>query len=546
MDTPALVVHPSDTIIVALQDLEPGTIIQVQDNEYTIKELIPHKHKFAAQDFSKGDLLTMYGVTVGAATEDIPKGCAITTQNCVHASEAFSGKNSSFEWQSPEHQQWVGQTFQGFLRPDGRVGTGNYWLVVPLVFCENRNIDCMRDTLLDALGYSHNDPYKAYVDDIIQAHKSGTKITDIQLKNQDGLASSRLFPNVDGVQFLRHALGCGGDRGDAQTLCGLIAGYITHPNVAGATVLSLGCQNAQVELLQEEIAKRQNPLEKPLFIFEQQRYGTEQAMMQDAIKQTFEGLIEANKAERSPQPLSKLCIGVECGASDGFSGISANPTIGQCIDLLTAVGGSGILSEFPELCGVEADILNRCVDNTIADRFVSLIRAYENHAAAIGVHFDANPSPGNIRDGLITDSMKSAGAAKKGGTGPIVQVLDYPEQISGRGLHLLNTPGNDVESTTALVGAGANLVLFSTGMGTPTGNPIVPVIKVSSNSTIAERMHDIIDFDTGPIIEGKSDIETLGNDLLKLCQQCASGEYVNKARRLGQYDFQPWKRGVSL
>ena len=340
--------------------------------------------------------------------------------------------------------------------------------------------------------------------------------------------------------------GCGGDRGDAQTLCGLLAGYITHPNVAGATILSLGCQNAQVALLQEEIDKRQKPLQKPLYIFEQQQYGTEAVMLSAAIKETFTGLIEANKCERSPQPLNKLMIGVECGASDGFSGLSSNPTIGQCIDLLVSVGGSGILAEFPELCGVEANIVNRCLSQSCADRFVELIRAYEAHAAEVGVHFDTNPSPGNIRDGLITDSMKSAGAAKKGGTSPVVAVHDYPEACTAHGLHLLNTPGNDVESTTALVGSGANLVLFSTGMGTPTGNPIVPVLKVSSNSTVAKRMHDIIDFDAGPIIDGQATLDELGNQLLELCQQTASGAYIAKAQRLGQYDFQPWKRGISL
>ena len=386
---------------------------------------------------------------------------------------------------------------------------------------------------------------KQYVADLLDAQHNKQALDQVTLEKNEG-NTERPFPNVDGVQFIRHSLGCGGDRGDAQSLCGLLAGYICHPNVAGATVLSLGCQNAEVRMLEEEIAKRQAPLQKPLHIFEQQRYGTEESMLKDAIRLTIEGLAEANTHTRSPQPLSALRVGVECGASDGFSGISANPTIGQCIDLLVSVGGSGILSEFPELCGVEADIIHRCVDRSCADRFVQLIRAYEAHAAQVGVRFDMNPSPGNIRDGLITDAIKSAGAAKKGGTSPVVQVLDYPEQTTGHGLHLLNTPGNDVESCTALVGAGAQLILFSTGLGTPTGNPIAPVIKVSSNSTIAERMHDIIDFDTGSIISGENDLETLGNDLLALCQETASGRYISKAQRLGQQDFQAWKRGVSL
>ena len=545
MQAQAIRVHPDDNIIVALQDLEAGENVSVGERDYTVKEYIPHKHKFAAHDFSAGDQLIMYGVCVGEAQTAIPQGCAINTKNVKHASAAFTNERQAFSWQAPEHSAWDGATFDGYLRANGDVGTANYWLVVPLVFCENRNIDCMRDAMLEALGYGHSDPYKQYVADLLQARQQEQPLDQVTLHTQDN-GRHPIFPHVDGVQFIRHTMGCGGDRGDAQTFCGLLAGYICHPNVAGATILSLGCQNAQVQLLEEEIAKRQAPLQKPLLVFEQQRYGTEQAMLKDAIRMTIEGLEEANTCRRSPQPLSALRIGVECGASDGFSGISANPSIGQCIDLLVSIGGSGILSEFPELCGVEADIIRRCVDQDCADRFVALIRAYEQHAAQVGVHFDTNPSPGNIRDGLITDAMKSAGAAKKGGTAPVVQVLDYPEPVTEHGLHLLNTPGNDVESCTALVGAGAHMILFSTGLGTPTGNPIAPVIKVSSNSTVAERMHDIIDFNCGGIISGDDNIETLGNDLLRLCQQTASGSYICKAQQLGQFDFQAWKRGVSL
>lgn len=545
MPAKAIRVHPDDNIIVALQDLDVGETVILGEESHAIRECVPHKHKFAAQDFATGDRLIMYGVCVGEAQMPIKQGSAITTQNVKHASAAFTNERQTFSWQAPQHSNWEGTTFEGFKRANGDVGTANYWLVVPLVFCENRNIDCMRDAMLEALGYGHSDPYKQYVTDLLQARQHNQALDQVTFQAQQARRNP-VFPNVDGVQFIRHTMGCGGDRGDAQTFCGLLAGYICHPNVAGATILSLGCQNAQVQLLEEEIAKRQAPLQKPLLVFEQQRYGTEQAMLQDAIRMTIEGLEEVNAHRRSPQPLSALRIGVECGASDGFSGISANPSIGQCIDLLVSIGGSGILSEFPELCGVEADIIRRCVDQDCADRFVALIRAYEQHAAQVGVHFDTNPSPGNIRDGLITDAMKSAGAAKKGGTSPVVQVLDYPESITGSGLHLLNTPGNDVESCTALVGAGAHMILFSTGLGTPTGNPIAPVIKVSSNSTIAERMHDIIDFDCGGIISGEQNIETLGNDLLRLCQETASGNYVCKAQRLGQYDFQAWKRGVSL
>jgi altronate hydrolase len=258
------------------------------------------------------------------------------------------------------------------------------------------------------------------------------------------------------------------------------------------------------------------------------------------------GLIEANKIERKPAPLSKICIGLECGGSDGFSGISANPAIGYTSDLLVALGGSVILSEFPELNGVEQELTDRCVDEQRAQRFASLMRTYNDRATALGSGFYANPSPGNIKDGLITDAIKSAGAAKKGGTSPVMDVLDYPEKASKPGLTLLCTPGGDVESTTAEVGAGANIVLFTTGLGTPTGNPIAPVLKISTNTKLYQKMNDIIDIDTGTIIDGQETIEQAGARILDYVITVASGEIKAKADALGHDDFIPWKRGISL
>jgi altronate hydrolase len=239
-------------------------------------------------------------------------------------------------------------------------------------------------------------------------------------------------------------------------------------------------------------------------------------------------------------------MGLECGGSDGFSGISANPSLGYASDVLAALDGSPILSEFPELCGVEQELVNRCVSDADAERFMRLMKAYEASAEAAGSGFDMNPSPGNIKDGLVTDAMKSAGAAKKGGTSPITAVLDYGEYVTQPGLNLLCTPGNDVESTTAMVGSGANVVIFTTGLGTPTGNPIAPVIKVSSNHELAERMPDIIDVDTGGVITGDKTIAEMGEMLLEYIIKVASGEIIAKADILGQDDFIPWKRGISL
>lgn len=533
----SLRVHADDNVRVALKDLPADSEIDDGGRRLRLAEPIRHKHKFALHALAPGDTVIMYGVTVGRATRPIPAGAAITTDNTEHSTATTEPQARRGEWRAPEVTAFEGMTFDGYHRPDGGIGTANVWLVVPLVFCENRNIEVLRQCVADALGEDPYRDYKQMARELLHGATSKAPATP---------AGERLFPNVDGVRFLTHTLGCGGTDDDALTLCRLLAGYICHPNVAGATVLSLGCQKAQIDMLKEAVAVRDPAGLRPVHYLEQQASASESALIREALTTIFDGLAEANRVERAPAPLSALTLGVECGGSDGFSGLSANPLVGAVVDQLVALGGSGILSEFPELCGVEHELTARCCDDAVAERFRALMDAYQRHAAQVGADFSMNPSPGNIRDGLITDAMKSAGAAKKGGESPVVDVLDYTEPHTRAGLNLLCTPGNDVESTTALAGSGANLILFTTGLGTPTGNPITPVIKISSNSELAARMKDVIDFDAGPIIRGESSMGELADRLLRLCIDTASGRYVPRAVELTQYDFIPWKRGVSL
>jgi altronate hydrolase len=545
-----LKVHPADNVLVALTNLEKNATIVFEGRETIIQETIKAKHKFATTDLDAGDSIIMYGVLVGKAQQAIKKGGLISTSNVKHAANDFSVGQRHTDWIKPDTAAFADRTFNGYPRADGSVGTANYWVVVPMVFCENRNLDVLQQALVTDLGYGRNKTYQSQSKQLIELYRAGKTVeqilgADLQA-DYNKLSAQRLFPNLDGIKFLTHDGGCGGTRQDAQALCGLLAGYITHPNVAGATVLSLGCQNAQVSMLEEEIKKRSPQFSKPLYILEQQKIGKEAAFLSEAIKQTFAGLMLANRQVRQPAPLSKLCIGLECGGSDGFSGISANPAIGYTSDLLVALGGTVILSEFPELCGVEQNLSDRCVDTDTANRFSYLMKTYYERAKAVGSGFDMNPSPGNIRDGLITDAIKSAGAAKKGGTSPVSAVLDYPEKATAPGLNLLCTPGNDVESTTAEVASGANIVLFTTGLGTPTGNPVAPVIKIASNTTLFERMRDIIDVNTGTIIEGKETIQEAGTRILDYVIGVASGDIEVAAVRHVQDDFIPWKRGVSL
>ncbi len=545
-----LKVHPSDNVIVALRDLAKDEVVEYNGNSYKIAETIPAKHKFTETPLQPGEPITMYGVLVGKASEPIPAGGRISTNNVKHAANDFQLGSRKTSWHEPDVSKFSTKTFMGYHRSDGSVGTANYWLVLPMVFCENRNLEVMREALVEELGYARPKKYQQFAKQLRQLQQAGSNTEDILHAPFSDFAQEaqfqRVFKNVDGIKFLTHAGGCGGIRQDAQALCGLLAGYITHPNVAGATVLSLGCQNAQISMLQEEIKKRSPNMDKPLYLLEQQRLGTEEELMTAAIRQTFAGLMLADKMERKPAPLNKLCIGLECGGSDGFSGISANPAIGYTSDLLVALGGTVILSEFPELCGVEQELSDRCMDENDAVRFIDIMRLYAKRAAEVGSGFDMNPSPGNIKDGLITDAIKSSGAAKKGGTSPVTDVLDYPEKVTTPGLNLLCTPGNDVESTTAEVGSGATVVLFTTGLGTPTGNPITPVVKLSSNTNLYNKMRDIIDINTGSIIEGDETIEQAGERILDYVIEVASGNIQVSAVRNEQNDFIPWKRGVSL
>lgn len=529
-------VHPLDNVAVALVDLPAGDVLEFEGESIKIRSNIKAKHKVSLAKFNVGDRIIMYGVLVGKATCIIEKGDVLTINNVKHQSEKVTKKTGNIGWTIPNIEKWKNKTFLGYSREDGQVGTENVWLFFPLVFCENRNIETLKEIFEKELLIQKENPHQLLLRSLI--HNGKEESTDVN-------TSTNVFENID-VKFITHPGGCGGIRQDSESLARLLAGYVNNPNVAGATVLSLGCQNLQIAVFKDALKAINPDLKKPVLIFEQQQMGTVDEMLRTIITESFEAIKKANSIRRKPTPLSKLKIGLECGGSDGFSGISANPVLGYTSDLLVALNGTAILSEFPELCGVEQELANRCVDDEKANKFLSLMKAFEKSVVDAGSGFDMNPSPGNIKDGLITDAMKSAGAAKKGGTSPVMDVLDYGEYSTKPGLNLLCTPGNDVESTTAMVGSGANIVLFTTGLGTPTGNPIAPVIKVSSNSEMATKMSDIIDMDTGAVIRGEKSIEEMAEVMLDYIIEVASGRVKTKAQVLNQNDFIPWRRGVSL
>ncbi|WP_131536908.1 UxaA family hydrolase [Pedobacter nototheniae] len=541
-----LKINNQDNVLVALTNLAKGDVVHYNGINYTLQNDVPAKHKFFTQEMHQGSEVFMYGVLVGKTQYDLSAGSIMNTENTKHAAEPYSYRNVNYKWQAPDISNFKNRTFKGYHRSNGQVGTANYWLFIPTVFCENRNLDIIKDALYNALGYAVDEKYKHYANQLADALKNGEDIKNVSFEPLNDAKALRVFKNVDGIKFLNHNGGCGGTRQDADVLSHLLAAYADHPNVAGITLLSLGCQHLQVADFKRDLLTRNPSFDKPLLVFEQQQTQSEEELVRQAIQQTFEGLIHINKIERSDAPLSELCVGVKCGGSDGFSGISANPAVGHCADLLVGLGAKVLLAEFPELCGVEQEMIDRSVDRPTAEKFIRLMTEYDDLAHKVGSGFYMNPSPGNIKDGLITDAIKSAGAAKKAGSSPVVDVLDYTEPATKPGLSLVCTPGNDVEATTGKAASGATLILFTTGLGTPTGNPVCPTIKVATNSALAKRMADIIDIDTGPVIRGEKNIEEMGEDILEYCIKVASGEEIPKAVQLNQDDFIPWKRGVSL
>src|SRR5438094_1805623 len=407
-----LQLDPRDNVLIALTDLQRGETVEHSGKQYTLVAGVPAKHKFAMEDLPTGASVTMYGVLVGKILRPVRRGELLTTANVHHEAAKYHERTGEYHWNAPNTSSWKQGKFMGYRRSDGQVGTRNFWLVVPLVFCENRNILNLKQAFEEELGFARPQLYRQQVAELVRQYREGKPAQIKPAMAEEGgrrAGSPRIFPNLDGIKCLLHEGGCGGTREDSNNLCGLIAGYLHHPNVAGATVLSLGCQHAQVDVLCEQLKRRSPNFDKLLVILEQQKSGSESAMLSNAIQQTFEGLVEADKAKRLPAELSQLCVGLKCGGSDGFSGLSANPAIGHTADVLAALGGRTILSEFPELCGVEQELINRSKHKEVADRFIHLMKSYAARAKAVGSGFEMNPSPGNMRDGLLTDAMKSAG-----------------------------------------------------------------------------------------------------------------------------------------
>ena len=486
-----LKIHPTDNVAVALTALAAGTTV---DGGVTLAEDIPAGHKFALAEIPEGADIRKYGAPIGHALADIHPGQWVHTHN-VHTNLSGLLDYQYKPTPIPAIVPMLG-SFLGYARPDGRVGVRNEIWIVNTVGCVNKTAERLA-----------------------------------------ALASERWPGETDGIFAFTHPYGCSQLGEDHRNTQRLLARMVRHPNAGGVLVLGLGCENNNIPAFREVLGEV-DPARVKFLIAQEAEDEIEAGL------RLIGELVEAMRADaRTPQPLSKLVIGLKCGGSDGFSGITANPLLGALSDGICAAGGTALLSEVPEMFGAETILMNRCRDEETFDAAVGLINGYKRYFMRYGQEIYENPSPGNKAGGITTLEDKSLGCTQKGGTGPVEGVLNYAEPVRRRGLNLVYGPGNDICAVTGLMAAGAQLILFTTGRGTPLGAP-VPTLKVATNSALAAKKANWIDFNAGQLLTGTSMADAT-QALLKLVLDTASGQRA-KNELHGYREIAIFKDGVTL
>ena len=487
-------IQMGDNVAVALSPVEAGEQVSVGGWTLTAAESIPQGHKLALVPLKPGDLVYKYGCAIGRVTASVPAGGWVHTHNMttnLSARTDFSYHPAVKALEPEEPEQ-----FLGYLRPDGRAATRNEIWILPTVGCVNEIA------------------------------------SQLAADNQDLVGGS-----VEGLYAFPHPYGCSQTGADHANTRAILAGLARHPNAAAVLVVGLGCENLQCSQLMEDLGAE--AAERVKFLVCQQvedELAAGRALLEECAAY-------AAQFQRQPVPVSKLVVGLKCGGSDGLSGITANPVVGRFSDLLVARGGSTILTEVPEMFGAEELLLGRCADEEVFRQAVEMLQGFRHYFVSHGENVYENPSPGNKAGGITTLEDKSCGCVQKGGTAPIVGVVPYGGQVARPGLNLLWGPGNDLVSTTALSAAGAHLILFTTGRGTPFGSP-VPTLKIASNRTLAARKPGWIDFDAGVVAEGES-IGQTARHLFHLVLRTAGGS-CTKSEAAGYRGLAIFKDGVTL
>jgi altronate hydrolase len=505
-----ILIHEADDVLVAKHTLEAGTVLRASGREVELAEDVPPGHKIARHAIERGAPVRRYGEVIGFATAPIAAGELVHVHNLDSENVAGKYEPSSdvpmVDFYPPERMRH----FDGFKRGDGRVGTRNYIALVSTVNCSASVTQFVRE-----------------------------RFRDVQ----------RDFPNVDGVIALTHKSGCGQVLGgaDHRALERVLAGYARHPNVAAYVVIGLGCEVNQAPVLvaRHEMSLLTEPRERPAIITIQEAGGVRKAV-EAAVNEVARLLPRANEARRTKQPVSELVLATNCGGSDGNSGITANPALGWAVDELVRYGGTGILAETTEISGAEHILIRRARSEAVANKLVARMAWWKHHLAAHGAAMSDNPAPGNKAGGLTTLFEKSLGGMAKGGTTPLMEVFEYAEPITSRGLVFMDTPGHDPVSITGLVAGGANVICFTTGRGSVLGCKPSPSIKLATNSPLFRRMEDDMDIDCGVILDGVS-VEEVGRRIFEEVVAVASGKKSkSELSGVGEEEFAPWMMGPVL
>lgn len=509
----AIIVNPHDNVAVVKNETAAGLNVLLPDQKIlTVKQVVPPGHRFATRDIPAGDFVRQYGQPIGTSL-GIEKGEWVTHDNMSNDVPIVRDLPEDIQMAAPDYfpKEEVA-SFMGFRRNDGRVGTRNFVLIVPTSMCA-----------------SH-------------------EATQIAMMSEFLHYKREKFPNVDGVVAIPHNKGCGCQDGSTlDVMMRTLSNYADHPNVGGVVLIDLGCEKTNLAYVEKYLTKREKPIDKPLYKIGIQEIGGTQAAIEQGLKYVEEMLPEVNQAKREEFPLSELVLGVKCGGSDGFSGISANPALGYTADLLVRSGGTVLLTEVPEFCGAEHILAHRAKDFETGKKIYAMVDWFKEYASKFGAVLNQNPSAGNIKGGLLNITIKSLGAIAKAGTTRVEDCVEYAETPRLRGINLMQGPGYDQESTPGLVAAGATAVIFTTGRGTTIGNAIAPVIKLASNNAVFERMSRDLDVSAGNIIEGTETIEEVGTRLFEHLRKVASGEILARAEENKHREFQFWaEQTVSL
>jgi altronate hydrolase len=495
---------PSDNVVTATRALAANAEVE----GIATTALVPSGHKVATMAIAQGEAVRKYAQVIGYASQDIAAGDHVHTHNTE-----FRNTEADYEFSTdlrpvaivPKDQR---DTFMGYRRENGSVGTRNYIAIVTSVNCSATAARMIAD---------HFTP-------------------DIMAQ----------YPNVDGVAAFVHGTGCGmaGDGDGFEALQRVMWGYARHPNHAGVLMVGLGCEMNQIDWLLDAWGLKQGPLFQTMNI---QNVAGLRRTVELGIEKVAGMLPLANEAERTPCPASELKVALQCGGSDAWSGITANPALGYACDLLVAQGGTGVLAETPEIYGAEHLLTRRAVDRAVGDKLIGLISWWQDYTTRNRGSMDNNPSPGNKKGGLTTILEKSLGAAAKGGTTPLTGVYRYAETVTAHGFTFMDSPGYDPASVTGQIAGGCNLVCFTTGRGSAFGSKPSPTIKVATNSEMAARMSEDMDVDAGTILSGGVSVAQKGREIYEMFLAVASGEASkSEAQGLGDYEFVPWQIGAVM